>query len=80
MLKLATFIVDKRNLIFLLVIIGLIFSCFSAGWVDVENVLVWGNKNSVIPDYVTCIGDRAFASLKDLKEIKAVFVKGERKI
>jgi hypothetical protein len=39
-------------------------------WVDVENVLGWGNKDSVIPDYVTCIGDRAFASLKDLKEIK----------
>ena len=39
-------------------------------WVDVENVLVWGNKDSIIPDYVTCIGDRAFASLKDSKEIK----------
>ena len=29
MLKLARFIVDKRNLVFLVVIIGLIFSVFS---------------------------------------------------
>ena len=40
------------------------------GLIEVENILVWGNKNSTIPDYVTCIGDRAFACLKDLKEIK----------
>ncbi|MGN0628074.1 MAG: RND family transporter [Oscillospiraceae bacterium] len=39
MLKLATFIVDKRNLFFLIVVIGLIFSLFSSGWVEVENVL-----------------------------------------
>ena len=39
-------------------------------WIEIKNVLVWGNKNSIIPDYVTCIGNRAFASLKDLKEIK----------
>ena len=39
MMKLATFIVDKRNLIFLLVIIGVIFSLFSQSWVEVENTL-----------------------------------------
>lgn len=39
MMKLATFIVDKRNLIFLTVIIGIIFSAFSSGWVQVENDL-----------------------------------------
>lgn len=39
MVKLATFIVDKRNLFFLLVIIGLIFSAFSRNWVKVENDL-----------------------------------------
>ena len=39
MLKLARFIVDKRNLVFLVVIIGLIFSVFSCSWVQVENDL-----------------------------------------
>ena len=32
MLKLARFIVDKRNLVFLVVIIGLIFSVFSVSY------------------------------------------------
>lgn len=35
--KLATFIVDKRNLFFLLYIFAIIFCCFSTGWVEVEN-------------------------------------------
>ena len=39
MTKLATFIVDKRNLFFLLTIILLIFSAFSRNWVKVENQL-----------------------------------------
>lgn len=39
MVKLATMIVDKRNLFFLLVIIGLIFSLFSRNWIKVENDL-----------------------------------------
>lgn len=39
MVRLATFIVDKRNLIFLLVIIGTIFTLFSRNWVIVENDL-----------------------------------------
>ena len=39
MVKLATFIVDKRNLFFLIVVIGLIFSAFSRNWVEVENEL-----------------------------------------
>ena len=39
MTKLATFIVDKRNLFFLLTIILLIFSAFSRNWVQVENEL-----------------------------------------
>ena len=37
--KVSTFIVDKRNLIFLLVIILLIFSAFSRSWVEVESDL-----------------------------------------
>ena len=37
MRKLATFIVDKRNLFFLLYIFAIIFSLFSMGWVTVEN-------------------------------------------
>ena len=36
---LATFIVDKRNLFFLLTIIALVFSAFSRNWVEVENDL-----------------------------------------
>lgn len=39
MTKLATFIVDKRNLFFLLTIIMLIFSAFSRNWVEVESDL-----------------------------------------
>ena len=39
MLKLATFIVDKRNHYFLITIILLIFSMFSSSWVNGENDL-----------------------------------------
>jgi len=39
MLKVATTIVDKRNLFFLLTILGIIFSLFSSQWVKVENNL-----------------------------------------
>lgn len=39
MVKLATQIVDRRNLIFLLVVIGLVFSLISRNWVEVENDL-----------------------------------------
>ena len=35
--KLSTFIVDKRNLFFLLYIFALIFCLFSMSWVQVEN-------------------------------------------
>lgn len=37
--KLATFIVDRRNLFFLLLVIGLLFSLISRNWVEVENDL-----------------------------------------
>lgn len=37
MMKLATFIVDKRNLFLLITIILLAFSAFSCNWVEVEN-------------------------------------------
>ena len=39
--KLATVIVDKRNLIFLLTIILLVFSVFSRSWVEVESDLTY---------------------------------------
>ena len=39
MVKLATFIVDKRNLIFLLIGVMLVFSVVSRNWVKVENDL-----------------------------------------
>ena len=39
--ELSTFIVDKRNLIFLLTIILLIFSVFSRNWVEVESDLTY---------------------------------------
>ncbi len=39
--KIAAFIVDKRNLFFLLTIILLIFSVFSRNWVEVENDLTF---------------------------------------
>lgn len=45
LVRLATFIVDKRNLFFLLTIIGIIFSVFSSNWVEVEN-----NLAALLPD------------------------------
>ena len=39
MIKLSRFIVDKRNLVFLIVTIGFVFSAFSRSWVEVENDL-----------------------------------------
>lgn len=39
MMKLASFIVDKRNLFFLITILMLIFSAFSSSWVQVESEL-----------------------------------------
>ena len=39
LVKLSGFIVDKRNLVFLIVIILLIFSAFSRNWVEVESDL-----------------------------------------
>lgn len=39
MIKLSTFIVDKRNLFFLIFAILIIFSAFSQSWVNVENDL-----------------------------------------
>lgn len=45
LVRLATFIVDKRNLFFLLTIIGIIFSVFSSNWVEVEN-----NLAAFLPD------------------------------
>ena len=35
LIRLATWIVDKRNLFFLIYAAGLIFSLFSSGWVTV---------------------------------------------
>ena len=37
MKKISSFIVDKRNLFFLLYIVALVFSLFSRNWVEVEN-------------------------------------------
>ena len=41
MLKLSGFIVDKRNLIFLICIILTVFSVFSRNWTEVENDLTY---------------------------------------
>ena len=35
--KVASFIVDRRNLFFLIYIFAILFSIFSIGWVQVEN-------------------------------------------
>ena len=43
--RLSEIIVDKRNLIFFIIIIGVIFSLFSMTWVEVENDL-----SSFLPD------------------------------
>ena len=39
LMKICAFIVDKRNLFFLIYIILIIFSIFSSNWVSVENDL-----------------------------------------
>ena len=39
MIRVATFIVDRRNLFFLLFGIAIIFSLIAARWVKVENAL-----------------------------------------
>lgn len=39
MMKLSAFIVDKRNLVFLVIGIMLIFSVVSRNWIQVENDL-----------------------------------------
>ena len=39
LMKICSFIVDKRNLFFLIYIILIIFSIFSSNWVSVENDL-----------------------------------------
>ena len=39
--KLSTVIVDKRNLIFLLTVILLVFSAFARSWVEVESDLTY---------------------------------------
>ncbi|MGN0986089.1 MAG: MMPL family transporter, partial [Candidatus Enterenecus sp.] len=41
MIKLAAFIVDKRNLFFLITAILIVFSAFSRNWVEVENDLAF---------------------------------------
>lgn len=41
MMKVAGFIVDKRNLIFLIFAILIVFSVFSRSWVEVENDLTF---------------------------------------
>ncbi|MCI8387140.1 MAG: MMPL family transporter [Clostridiales bacterium] len=41
MMKIAEFIVDKRNLVFLIFAILIIFSAFSRNWVEVENDLIF---------------------------------------
>lgn len=41
MMKLSGLIVDKRSLIFLITIIGIIFSAISRNWVEVENELAY---------------------------------------
>ncbi len=39
MVRLAEFIVDKRNLFFLILVLGILFSVFSTRWIQVENSL-----------------------------------------
>ncbi len=52
MIKISGFIVDKRNLFFLIYIILIIFSAFSRNWVQVENEL-----SAYLPDTAeTCVG------------------------
>ncbi|MGM9589083.1 MAG: MMPL family transporter [Faecousia sp.] len=58
MVRLATFIVDKRNLFFLLLVIGIIFSMFSTNWIQVENDL-----KAFLPE--TCESRRGLDVMED---------------
>ena len=39
LIRICSFIVDKRNLFFLIYAILILFSLFSSGWISVENEL-----------------------------------------
>ena len=60
--KLSTFIVDKRNLIFLITIIGLIFSAFSRNWVQVENDLTFYLPDSSQTKQALAVMDEQFVT------------------
>ncbi len=62
-LKLSTFIVDKRNLIFLFFILATIFSAFSFSWVEVqEDITVYLDENTMTRQGVTEI-NKEFVTL-----------------
>ena len=60
--KLSTFIVDKRNLIFLITIIGLIFSAFARNWVQVENDLTFYLPDSSQTKQALAVMDEQFVT------------------
>ena len=64
MVKIATFIVDKRNLFFLIYIVALIFSVFAKSWVKVDNELT-----DYLPEIEEAYGD-SVATYKDYYDFK----------
>lgn len=62
MVKLATFIVDKRNLFFLITVILLIFSAFSRNWVEVENDLTFYLPNEAETKQALTIMEEQFTT------------------
>lgn len=57
--KIATFIVDKRNLFFLLYAFALIFSIVATGWVKVENDITTYLPEDTVREKTFCTGKQA---------------------
>ncbi len=61
--RLATFVVDKRSLFFLVYILGIIFSVFSLGWVDVnESTTDYLGENTETRIGIEIMAEEFFAS------------------
>ena len=67
MIKIATFIVDRRNLFYLLFILGLIFSVFAMKWTVVENDLSYYLDDSTETKQALEVMDKEFTTYGSAK-------------
>ncbi|MBO4395756.1 MAG: MMPL family transporter, partial [Eubacterium sp.] len=67
MIKIATFIVDRRNLFYLLFILGLVFCIFSMNWTVVENDLSYYLDDSTETKQALEVMDKEFTTYGSAK-------------